>query len=134
MRPWPAGKTTPAGNTPTDEIIDASLAYKDAALTGPKLKEEITTWQTKVNALASAAKTDRQVYLLGEAYQILAYLTSLAVIDLGPDSYRAHELRAQMFEQSNNDDRAIAEYREALKRKPDLQNIHFAIGTSLLEG
>jgi tetratricopeptide (TPR) repeat protein len=53
---------------------------------------------------------------------------SLAYKDT-PLAYRAHQLRAQMFEESKNDDGAIREYREALKRKPDLQNIHFAIGT-----
>jgi tetratricopeptide (TPR) repeat protein len=124
-----AGNTTPLADPPTDEIIDASLAYKDAALSGPKLKQEIAAWQTKVNALASSNRDDRQLYLLGEGHQILAYLTSLDVLDIDPDSYRTHELRAQMFEQSNSDDRAIEEYREALKRKPDLQNIHFAIGS-----
>jgi tetratricopeptide (TPR) repeat protein len=38
-------------------------------------------------------------------------------------------LRAQLFAESDNDDGAIQEYREALKRTPDLPNIHFAIGS-----
>ena len=60
---------------------------------------------------------------------MLSYLSSLAVLKADPDSYRSHQLRAQLLEESNDDAGAIAEYRDVLKRKPELQNIHFAIGT-----
>lgn len=127
------GKATPPSGVPADEIVDASVAYKDTQLSGTKLHEEITKWQSRMQELesinGSIDKDGRQRYRQGEGYQVLAYLTSLAVFDLDQDSYRAHQLRAQMFEASNNDEAAIKEYREALKRKPDLQNIHFAIGT-----
>jgi tetratricopeptide (TPR) repeat protein len=123
------GKATPPADSQKDELVDASVAYKDTPLSAPKLKEEITRWQSKLSGLESIDKDDRRRYWQGEGYQALAYLTSLVVFELDQDSYRAHELRAQMFEESNNDDGAIREYREALKRKPDLQNIHFAIGT-----
>ncbi len=124
-----AGQVRPPENTTTDELIDGSLAYKDTPPAGVKLKEEIATWQSRLSGLVSGEQKDRQQYMEGEGYQALAYLTSLAVFELDQDSYRAHQLRAQMFEESKNDDGAIREYREALKRKPDLQNIHFAIGT-----
>jgi tetratricopeptide (TPR) repeat protein len=123
-----AGKPATLDKTAVDELVDASLAYKDTSIAGAKLKEEIVRWQSQMGGLASIQK-DGQLYLQGEGYQVLAYLTSLAVFERDPDSYRAHQLRAQMFERVNNDDAAIQEYREALKRKPDLQNIHFAIGT-----
>jgi tetratricopeptide (TPR) repeat protein len=124
-------KAHPAAPAPTarDELVDGSLTYKESPPTGPKLKEEISSWQSKMRGFATNDSDARQHYLQGEGYQVLAYLTSLAVFDVDQDSYRAHQLRAQMFEQSNNDDGAIQEYREALKRKPELQNIHFAIGT-----
>src|SRR5713226_5780024 len=64
-----------------------------------------------------------------ETYQVLSFLTSLAVFETAPDSYRAHQLRAQLLEESKNDEGAIEEYRNVLKRKPDLKNIHFAIGS-----
>jgi tetratricopeptide (TPR) repeat protein len=124
-----AGKARPADNTIGDELIDGPLAYKDTPPAGAKLKEEIARWQSKVSELGSTDKDDRRQYVQGEGYQVLAYLTSLAVFELDQDSYRAHQLRAQMFEEGKNDDAAVREYREALKRKPDLQNIHFAIGT-----
>jgi len=124
---YPSG----TGGAARDEIVDGSLTYKESPPTGTKLKEEITNWQSKMSGLAPDNLDARQLYLQGEGHQVLAYLTSLAVFELDPDSYRTHQLRAQMFEQSNNDDGAIQEYRETLKRKPDLQNIHFAIGTLL---
>ena len=124
-----AGKTAKPPDAAPDELIDGSLAYKEAPPAGLKLQDEIARRQAQVRAFAAAANNDRQLYLEGEGYHVLAYLTSLAVIGLNEDSYRAHQLRAQMFEAANNDDGAIAEYREALKRKADLPNVHFAIGS-----
>jgi len=125
-----AGQAPPPLSASRDELVDASLAYKDTQLSGPKLREEIARWQSSVSSSSKVADSDgRQHYLRGEGYQILAYLMSLAVFELDQDSYRSHQLRAQIFEAANNDEGAIQEYREALKRKPDLQNIHFAIGT-----
>lgn len=123
-----AGKTARLPEADPDDLIDGSLAYREAPPAGPTLKNEIERWQAKVRALASGSG-DRQLYQKGEAYHVLAYLTSLAVIALDEDSYRSHQLRAQMFEAANNDDGAIAEYRESLQRKADLPNVHFAIGS-----
>jgi tetratricopeptide (TPR) repeat protein len=127
-----AGKAPPQSEAPADELIDGSLEYKDRAGSGTKLKEEVARLQsqTRSRSISGSDKADgRALYLEGEGYQSLAYLTSVELLEADPDSYRAHQLRAQMFEESNNDEGAITEYREALKRKPDLQNIHFAIGS-----
>ncbi len=114
-----------------DELIDGSLAYRDTPPSGPKLKEELALWQTRVHALPQRDASDKQVYLAGEGNRALSYLASLAVLESDPDSYRAHQLRAQMLESSNKDEDAIAEYRNVLKQRPELQNIHFAIGSLL---
>ncbi len=132
---WAASKAveadTPAENGATDELIDGSLAYRDASPSGPKLKAELALWQTRMHSLPQQEVSDKQLYLGNEGYRALSYLTSLAVFESGPESYRAHQLRAQMLESSNKDADAIAEYRNVLKQKPDLQNIHFAIGSLL---
>jgi len=133
---WLAAKTANGNSSvdgAADELIDASLAYKDSQVSGEKLKAEITRWQSKVRAVRES-KTDKELYLAGEGYQVLAYLTSLAVFESDPDSYRAHLLRAQLLETSSKDEEAIAEYRDVLKRKPDLQNIHFTIGSIYWKG
>jgi len=130
---WIAARVTDASSAsdtgPADERIDGALAYKDSQISGPKLKEEMTQRQSRVRALERQHRSDEQVYLAAEGYQVLSYLSSLVVFESDPDSYRAHELRAQLLEASNKEEDAIAEYRNVLKRKPDLQNIHFAIGT-----
>ena len=123
-----AGKAVKLPESAPDELIDGSLAYREGPPAGLNLKDEIARWQSQVRSFATSAG-DRELYREGEGYHVLAYLTSLAVIGLDEDSYRAHQLRAQMFEAANNDDGAIAEYREALKRKADLPNVHFAIGS-----
>jgi tetratricopeptide (TPR) repeat protein len=56
------------------------------------------------------------------------------VLSTAPDSYRAHQIMAYAFITEQGDDKAIAEYRLVLDRKPDLPGIHEAIGNSLLRG
>lgn len=131
---WTAAKAADINAPPpdagmADEWIDGSLAYKDSQVSGPALKELISRFQTKAHGLENAAVEDKQAYLAGEAYQVLSYLASLAVYELDPDSYRAHQLRAQFMEASNKDEDAIAEYQNVLIRNPGVQNIHFAIGS-----
>ncbi len=130
---WIAVKATGASAPPesgaTDDLVDASLAYKDSPPSGHRLREEMGRWQSKLRAFPQRDKSDRDVYVIAEGFQVLSYLSSLAVFELDSDSYRAHQLRAQLLEEQNNDDGAIGEYRDALKRKPNLQNIHFAIGS-----
>lgn len=130
---WAAAKAANASEA-TDagvshELVDGSMAYRDAPLSGPKLAEELGSWQSRVHALEREATSDRQAYSLAEGYQVLSYLSSLAVFELDSNSYRAHQLKAQFLETSNKDEDAIAEYRIVLKQRPDLPNIHFAIGS-----
>jgi tetratricopeptide (TPR) repeat protein len=77
---------------------------------------------------ALPASTRQSLYRLAEGYRALSFLSSLWVLHTGPDSYRAHQLRAQSLEAAGRLDEAVAEYREVLTRKPDLRTIHFAIG------
>lgn len=70
----------------------------------------------------------QSLYQLAKGYQALSFLSSLWVVQTDPDSYRAHQLRAQTLEAAGRLDEAVAAYREVLKRKPDLRTIHFAIG------
>lgn len=130
---WAAAKAAdpaaPAEPTASDEWIDASLAYKDAQLSGPDLKNAMEHFRTMTGGSEKGVQGDQAVYRAAEAYQVLSYLASLEVYELDPDSYRAHQLRAQFLEASNKDEEAIAEYRKVLSRNPEVQNIHFAIGT-----
>ena len=130
---WMEAKATGASSVDdtgaSDELIDASLAYKDLVLSVPKIREETARWQSKIRASMESHRSDQVVYIIAEGYQALSYLCSLAVFQSDSDSYRSHQLHAQLLEESNDEEGAIAEYRAVLKRKPELQNIHFAIGT-----
>ncbi len=80
------------------------------------------------DAIRTEPATRQSLYRLAEGYQALSFLSSLWVFETDPDSYRAHQLRAQSFEAAGRLDEAVAEYREVLGRRPDLRTIHFAIG------
>jgi tetratricopeptide (TPR) repeat protein len=54
------------------------------------------------------------------------------VVQLAPDSYRAHQIMADSFIAQKQDDKAIEEYRNVLRLKPDLPGIHQAIGEALI--
>ncbi len=54
------------------------------------------------------------------------------VVQIAPESYRAHQIMANALAARQRQDEAIAEYRTVLKLKPDLPGIHEAIGNNLL--
>jgi tetratricopeptide (TPR) repeat protein len=64
-------------------------------------------------------------------------LLSLGVLDqlltAYPDSYRAHQLLAQTYEQRDEDEKAIAEYRKVEESSPSLPGIHYALGHLLVK-
>ena len=117
-----AGKAPLQSKAPADELIDGSLEYKDRAPSGSKLKEEIARLQSETRSRATTSGSDkaggRELYLRGEKYQSLAYLTSVELLESDPDSYRAHQLRAQMFEESNNDEGAITDIERRSRESP----------------
>jgi tetratricopeptide (TPR) repeat protein len=54
------------------------------------------------------------------------------VVQLAPDSYRAHQIMADAFITEKQDDKAIDEYRIVLRLKPDLPGVHEELGEALL--
>jgi tetratricopeptide (TPR) repeat protein len=119
------------GNTESD-AIDGSIAFFYAPPSGARIREELQRYQKRVqtaqNQNDSSADT---LYALAEGYHMLSYLVSLWIFETEPNSYHSHQLKGQYFEALNKDDQAIQEYRRALAIKPDLQNVHFAIGNLL---
>jgi tetratricopeptide (TPR) repeat protein len=114
----------------SDDLVDGSLAYLYAPPAGPRIAQEIAVRRARIGSLKPAGPDpDRRLYLTAESYQILSYLAGLQVFEIDPQSYRAHQIRAQLLETSGKDEEAVAEYRRALELKPDLQNVHFAIGS-----
>lgn len=100
---------------PSDREIDAMLAESGKRLL----------------AHAGPGESAEALYRQAEEYQIASYLTSRWIGRNDPDSYRGRQLRAQLHEARGETDDAVREYRAALRLKPDLQNVHFAIGSML---
>ncbi len=123
-----AGETIdpPAGGAAAE---DGSTQYLYSPPAGTAIQTAVAAERSLLGeAIKTKPATRQSLYRLAEGYQALSFLSSLWVLQTDPDSYRAHQLRAQSFEAAGRLDEAVAEYREVLSRKPDLHTIHFAIG------
>lgn len=67
-------------------------------------------------------------YLLATAYRNLSLNTLEQLFTLAPDSYPAHELLAETYENAEQDEKALAEYRVVAGMAPDLPGVHYSIG------
>lgn len=113
----------------TDDALDGSTKYLYSPPEGAQIRAAYQAERSYMTGLHKrAADSPEELYALAERYQALSFLSSLWILQMNPDSYRAHQLRGQLFEAGNKVDEAIAEYRQALAIKPELQTIHFAIG------
>ncbi len=77
----------------------------------------------------SDAMEDAALYRSAEDHQIASYLAARWISANDPGSYRGHQLRAQLHESRGETEEAIREYGQAIALKPDLQNVHFAVGS-----
>jgi tetratricopeptide (TPR) repeat protein len=88
---------------------------------------EIHTW------LRSHPQDLQAQYLAARTHRLLSLGMLDRLLTAYPDSYRSHQLLAQTYEQQDEDDKAIAEYKEVEKLSPNLPGIHLALGHLLLK-
>ena len=123
------GPTGPPPPLPATESTMLSMLYT------PPSDQEVDIllgqYRTRLEASDEAAGSEESMYRLAEDHQIASYLAARWIGKNDPGSYRAHQLRAQLHESRGEADDAVREYREALRLKPDLQNVHFAMGSML---
>ena len=72
-------------------------------------------------------------YLLARTYRNLSLATLEHLLAVAPDSYPAHELLAETYQNAEQDEKAVAEYRVVEGMVPDLPGVHFSIGHLLLK-
>jgi tetratricopeptide (TPR) repeat protein len=72
-------------------------------------------------------------YLLARTYRNLSLSTLEQLLATAPDSYAAHELLAQTYQNSEQDAKALAEYKVVEGIVPNLPGVHFSIGHLLLK-
>ncbi len=67
-------------------------------------------------------------FWLGRAYKGLAKGTLRQLVDVAPDSYRADQLAAEFYASRTEFSEALAAYQRALRKRPDLPGLRYAIG------
>jgi tetratricopeptide (TPR) repeat protein len=72
-------------------------------------------------------------YLLARTYRNLSLSTLEQLLATAPDSYAAHELLAQTYQNAEQDAKALAEYKVVENIAPNLPGVHFSIGHLLLK-
>ena len=72
------------------------------------------------------------LYQSAELYTRMWTQTAAELINKHPESYRVHQLAAEVFEAQGNLGQAIREYRAALNQNSHLPQMHYRIGQLLL--
>ena len=69
-----------------------------------------------------------EVYLRARCYERLSTRAYVQLYQTNPDSYRAHQLMADLAAAKNDDRKAAEEYRAALALRPTAPNLHYSLG------
>jgi tetratricopeptide (TPR) repeat protein len=72
-------------------------------------------------------------YLAARTHRLLSLGILDQLLNAYPDSYRSHQLLAQTYEQRDEDDKAIAEYKKVEELSPTLPGVHYALGHLLVK-
>jgi tetratricopeptide (TPR) repeat protein len=84
------------------------------------------------SAPADSTAPEDAHYLAATEFRERAQRAFERISALGANSYRARQVLAESLEAQERADDALAEYRAALKLKPDLAGVHLAIGNLLM--
>jgi predicted Zn-dependent protease len=88
-----------------------------------------------VRALRKSFPRDPEtLYVAVHVFSELSIQASQELAATAPDSHQLRELTAEGLEAQGKPDDAISEYRDLLKKDPQLRGIHYRIGRLLLSG
>jgi tetratricopeptide (TPR) repeat protein len=131
-----AVRLTMAGANP-ESVVSAMPRIQQGAASGdrPGRARQLLMKGDTVTALelfATLQKADpdnaEYLYFVGRCAEKLALEILQQFLRIAPDSYRAHQLKAEYRLAQNNHGEAIAEYRRALSLKSNAIQIHLALG------
>ena len=122
-----SGHPPSRASDPQGELIDGSLRFLYAPPEASEVRGELGRYESLIERDTGGVSAEN-TYSLAENYQILSYLASLRVFEVDPESYRAHQLKAEYYVELDRDDDALKEYQAAASLKPDLPDLHFEIG------
>ena len=83
---------------------------------------EVHSW------LADHPRSLEGQYLAARVHRMLSLSVLERLLTSYPDSSRSHQLLAQTYEQRDEDDKAIAEYKKVEELSPTLPGVHYALG------
>jgi tetratricopeptide (TPR) repeat protein len=93
---------------------------------------EAGEYEVSLRLLSDLAPPDRHSseasYWRARCYEKLATAAYLSLYQADPNSYRLHQLMADLDAAKGNDGKAIEEYRLAIESKPSLPNLHYGLG------
>lgn len=96
---------------------------------------DLGEFDAAADAVREWLKTNRRdlsaAYLLSKTYRQLSLLQLGQLLAVAPDSYSAHQLKAETYENAEDDEHAIEQYRVVERMAPDLPGIHYALGRLL---
>jgi tetratricopeptide (TPR) repeat protein len=97
-------------------------------------RQDFETAATDLSAWLKLHPNDLQAdYLLATTYRNLSLATLEQLLVAAPDSYPAHQLLAETYQNAEQDDKALTEYRVVENMAPNLSGVHFSIGHLLLK-
>ncbi|HEU5341000.1 tetratricopeptide repeat protein [Edaphobacter sp.] len=103
------------------DVPELSTLIREAGGTVPAVASQTRAEWTKEDAVYRQAHDAEQQ----------AHAAFFEVMRIDPDSYRAHQIMADVFVAKQQPEQAIEEYRAVLKLKPSLPGVHEAIGNVL---
>ena len=116
------------------EALDEQIGITKSASaqdTGP-WDQDLRKWEQTEDrykgVLKSSHPYEESIYALSRIYGQLAQLTAQRVWNLDPNSYRSHQLLGEAYEAKENYERALDEYREALRLSSQAPGLHYSIG------
>jgi tetratricopeptide (TPR) repeat protein len=114
-----------------------ALAFVHARLGGdepPAPSKSLLSSAKHLESWAELHPTDFAAqYALARTYRNLSLETLEQLLATAPDSYPAHELQAETYQNQEQDAKALDEYRVVETMAPNLSGVHFAIGHLLLK-
>lgn len=123
QKEWKSFRTLTPHATPSDPYLQALDDYD---------QRNLNTAETKLLGLLEANPQNAKArYLLAKTYERLSLSVLARMFELDPNSYRVHQLLGKIYEYRWENDKALAEYRTAVRMHPALPGLHLSIGEVL---